>query len=112
MHLYSQAFQGFSLLYKQVGGFNITEEMIGVNNEGVVKVWLNSDFGTSLPDTFDTIQIREIDMLYKLVDMIELNTDHETIPVKIKQYLQNKNVITFDEAYIALKQRFQIPRRM
>jgi hypothetical protein len=25
IHLYSQSFQGFSQLYKQVGGFNITE---------------------------------------------------------------------------------------
>ena len=76
IHLYSQAFQGFSQLYKQVGGFNVTEEMIGINNEVVGKVWLNSDFGTSLPDTFETVTIREIDMLYKLVDMIELNTDN------------------------------------
>jgi hypothetical protein len=63
------------LLYKQVGPFTITEEMIGVNNHGVVKVWLNSDFASSLPEAFETTKIGETDMLYKLVNMIEENTD-------------------------------------
>lgn len=49
--------------------------MIGVNNHGVVKVWLNSDFASSLPEAFETTKIGETDMLYKLVNMIEENTD-------------------------------------
>lgn len=50
LHLYSQAFRGFELMLRQVGPFNVTEDMIGVNKSGVVKVWISSDFASSLPD--------------------------------------------------------------
>ena len=35
---------GFDYLHRRFGAFSITEEMIGLTELGIVKVWLNEDF--------------------------------------------------------------------
>lgn len=40
--MYSVAFNGFDLLYKQYGYFDIFEDMFYFNGNGKMKVWCNS----------------------------------------------------------------------
>jgi hypothetical protein len=35
---------GFYYLYVKNGSFPITEKMIGINNQGRLKVWMNENF--------------------------------------------------------------------
>jgi hypothetical protein len=44
LHIYFQCLKGFQELSKQVGCFSIEEEYIGVNEKGVVKVWMNQNY--------------------------------------------------------------------
>jgi hypothetical protein len=44
---------GFSYLHRRFGLFKIKEEMIGWTNLGVIKVWLNYDYGLNNP--IDTV---------------------------------------------------------
>lgn len=41
LYILSEAIRGFKDCYEKVGLFSITEDMIGFNSEGFVKVWLN-----------------------------------------------------------------------
>lgn len=49
LHLYHQAFRGFSKLFDKVGYFDPTEGMIGINQQGRVKIWLNDNLSKGLP---------------------------------------------------------------
>lgn len=40
----SSVLNGFHKLYKLIGYFKPNEDMIGIDSEGRVKVWLNSNF--------------------------------------------------------------------
>lgn len=41
LHVYDQALQGYDLLSKEFGFFEVGEEKICVNSAGVIKVWAN-----------------------------------------------------------------------
>ena len=41
LYMLSECLRGFDDCYAKVGGFDINEQMIGLNNRGHVKVWLN-----------------------------------------------------------------------
>lgn len=47
LHLLSQSLLGFHQLANEVGFFPIEQEYIGVNNDGVVKVWMNDHYEKS-----------------------------------------------------------------
>jgi hypothetical protein len=38
------AFEGFEKLYRSIGYFKTSEDMVGIDREGRVKVWLNSNY--------------------------------------------------------------------
>lgn len=50
LHVYHQSFIGFDILQKNVGPFDINEDMICFTVEGKAKVWLNSDLSKGMPD--------------------------------------------------------------
>lgn len=41
LHVYYQCFTGFKELFEFAGYFDVTEDLICINKQGVVKVWLN-----------------------------------------------------------------------
>lgn len=43
LYLMSRALQGFHLLYQEVGKFKPFDDMLSIDDEGVVKVWLSAD---------------------------------------------------------------------
>lgn len=49
LHLYRAALLGFERLYQKVGGFQVNEEMVGVNQDGKVKVWMNPEWSNDRP---------------------------------------------------------------
>lgn len=65
LHLYEAAFRGFGELYAKVGYFGIKEDMIGVNRQGHVKVWLHTDWSNDRPDKDAGSQARgEVEMVH------------------------------------------------
>jgi hypothetical protein len=47
LYLLSRMLSGFELLYRRVGVFAVTEHLVCINEEGVVKVWLNPNLACS-----------------------------------------------------------------
>ena len=87
LHLYSQAFRGFDVIQKQVGPFDISEDMIGINKAGVVKVWVSSDFARSLPErSFEMTKMTEQDMLRRIIEVINTNTYIPSLPINIREF--------------------------
>ena len=44
LHIFAQSLRGFQDLARQVGFFAVEEEYIGINEKGVVKVWMNQNY--------------------------------------------------------------------
>jgi hypothetical protein len=40
----SESLRGFKDCYSKIGAFPITDRMLGVNNQGHLKVWFNENF--------------------------------------------------------------------
>lgn len=43
LYILRRGLAGFGMLYRRVGAFNITEELVCVNEEGIVKTWVNAN---------------------------------------------------------------------
>lgn len=50
LYLMGRAFQGFYLLYQAVGKLKPFDDMVCIDEEGVVKVWLSADLSMSEPE--------------------------------------------------------------
>lgn len=49
LYLLSRTLKGFKILYDKVGKFHITEDLVCINEEGIVKVWLNHNLSLNEP---------------------------------------------------------------
>ena len=49
LHLVNSCLRGFRDLYTKTGGFDVNEQMIGINCDAKVKVWMSYDFGSDRP---------------------------------------------------------------
>lgn len=73
--------------------------MICINQEGRVKVWVNGELDKSYPDgALLGLQGTERDMVRKIVQLIDQNTDNRTLPENIGAMLQQADPPTFREA--------------
>jgi hypothetical protein len=50
LYILKQALEGYQLLYKKVGEFEVREEMMGLNSEGEFKVWCGTNPAKNSPD--------------------------------------------------------------
>lgn len=48
LYVLKAALTGFQKLYGMTGGFKPNEDMVGIDCEGRVKVWLSSNFSSNL----------------------------------------------------------------
>ena len=81
LHFYSQCFKGFGLLYSLFGCFDVTEELVGCNCEGRVKVWINSDFEAIYPDiNYLNRDETERTMLDKVMGLLDVNSNQAMQP--------------------------------
>ena len=44
-----QALKGFKILYEKYGYFTIDASLISINDEGMVKCWMNQKYSVSAP---------------------------------------------------------------
>jgi hypothetical protein len=96
LHLYHQAFRGFAKLFDKVGYFEPTESLIGVNQQGIVKIWLNENLAKSYPETlFGDDDRSEGNMVIRVVNIIHANTDGPTQPENILDTMRRNSVSTF-----------------
>ena len=85
----------------KTGAFDVTEDMIGFNNEGVAKVWMNADWREIVPEFQGGV--RESEMVQRVIEIVDGNTDQESVPQNIASYLRGKKARTMKEAGEALE---------
>lgn len=81
--------------------------MLGIDCEGRVKVWLNSDFSRNYlfgPHYYEGIaeeeSFTEEKMVWEVINMVEENTAYENCRVpRLTPALANKSPLTFSSAY-------------
>lgn len=84
LHVYSQCFIGFRELFEYVGYFDVTEDLVCVNKQGVVKVWLNPSLEKIRPDVSYGGLSMESEMVDRAIKIIDKNTNHSTLPINIR----------------------------
>jgi hypothetical protein len=67
LHLFDACLKGFGQLARCAGYFLVDEGMIGINEQGMAKAWLNEDFSKSHPFGGQTTQEN---MMRSLIDTI------------------------------------------
>jgi hypothetical protein len=82
-----------------VGYFQVDENMICMNKQGIVKVWLNPDLSRGVPlHKVPECMPSESNMVRQVINVIHANTDHLTLPENILDTMRKSNVSTFREA--------------
>lgn len=87
---------GFQKLYRQVGYFQVKEDLVCIDKEGKLRVWMNSDLSKNYPqclvkenESLDS----EREMVEQILTLIERNTeDREGLQVNISLYFQRKGI--------------------
>lgn len=100
LHVYNQAFHGFGELVQFVGYFAVEEDMICVNQQDTVKVWLHGDLSKIFPSSVRLNS--EAEMIATIIDTIDRNTRQAGLPVNLPQFFRERNVQTFDQAVLAV----------
>jgi hypothetical protein len=59
LYVLSAALAGFQKLYTLVGCFRPSEDMVGIDCEGRIKVWLNPNFSRNFLSTPHSIEVTE-----------------------------------------------------
>ena len=107
---------GFGRIVEYMGCFNVSENMIGVNTQGEVKVWVNDNLSLIRPD-FGFSEKHRRGMIQKIVDIVDDNTDKASEPSSLKQFVdRNMKSSSFEEAMNLVKEfartnRTAIPQR-
>lgn len=99
LHLYHAALSGFGTLFRIFGYFEITERMIGINQDYKVKVWCNSNFSVARPNKPSSVLIRgEKEMVQSVLRIIDVNTDSLSKLDAFAKRTQYKSKASFKEA--------------
>lgn len=96
-HLYRQCLNGYIQLTDNVSFFSIDEEQIGINDEGVVKVWLSNQYQH---DRVLGTRIGESQMVRELLNILEskINQESRGRHQNLAWFIGNHEKITFREA--------------
>lgn len=86
MYVLFNALDGFHKLFQEVGYFRIEEDLICMDKDGRVKVWLNPDLskchpmGSPFGDPSHNHKSERLEtqMVDEIISIIETNTCHET----------------------------------
>lgn len=68
------ALNGFKQLYDEFGYFTVTQKMIAIDGNGIVRVWLNENFGSADYDEVLTVGT-EKEMAIEVVRLVWAKTD-------------------------------------
>lgn len=91
-----------------MGFFDICEEMVFISNLGEVKVWINPNISKNQPYYYPSSGREphgsQADMIVKLLDIIEENTDQfNNDTIHFREYLVNKGIFDRLSFYKALE---------
>lgn len=75
-----QCIRGFSLLFELFGLFTITADLIALNDQEDVKVWINENFGLNTIEEDPTTAVSESHQMQLLVDIIKKGIREEEKP--------------------------------
>lgn len=54
MYILEAALEGFDILERRYGAFEIDANLISINTEGIIKVWVNPDYSKNWPTISST----------------------------------------------------------
>lgn len=76
LYIIEVALEGYSKMFLKTGYFKVFSDMIGINKQGKVKVWVNKNFSKNFPD-FNKIDHNksEFDFVIDLIKVIEAHID-------------------------------------
>ena len=71
--------QGFKKLFKKVGYFPVKEELVCIDKEGTVRVWMNTDLSLHYPEAESQLNKGENEelMVKEIIEMIYRNTEDD-----------------------------------
>lgn len=93
--------QGYKGLFEHFGGFHINDEMIGVNQKGQIKVWINSNFAMNSVEGFPQMGNRIIsqgDVVNQIFSVVEEHLEAKSFSNSFKDNVLRKYPKSFDEA--------------
>lgn len=74
VYILESALEGFRLLYRRFGAFEIDSNLISINTEGIIKVWINPDYSKNWPiisTTSSRVEKKSVyGMIRKLIEIV------------------------------------------
>jgi hypothetical protein len=124
IYILNAALAGFQKLYSLIGYFRPNEDMIGIDSEGRVKIWLNSNFSKNYlfgphyvegrVDYEASLKVNlEEKMVREVINIVEQNTSYEYCKLpRLSDYFEERKLkLTFNSAQreiAAYSRRFDI----
>ena len=99
------ALEGYEKMFEKTGYFEVSSDMIGINRQGKVKVWINRNLSKNFPD-FNKIDhnLGECDFVMRIIGIIDDAIDYSGhYPTFLEFISEKRKVITFQTAKILLK---------
>jgi hypothetical protein len=78
--------------------------MFHISQRGRLKVWCNQNIYKNVPEQYLLGDGKEEDLVIKIINIIDINTDEACRVFPIQEILTNLNKITFANAIVALRQ--------
>jgi hypothetical protein len=103
LHCYLVALKGFELLFKSYGYFEVFESMFHICQKGKLKIWCNQNIYKSVPEQYLLGEGREEDMVLKIINIIDNNTDKSVRYFSMKSALLRERQLNFADTILAFR---------
>ena len=83
LYLLKACLEGFRSIWRRVGVVEVREDVVGVNEEGRVKVWMHSNFAQAIPEIrncYKTSKTTEFKVVQDILYLVTDNTDYSDEP--------------------------------
>lgn len=119
LYVLDRALEGYETAYHKVGPFRVNDQMIGFNNQGEAKVWVNEDFAQNHPSNprrrllstrtdslaflegrygnNQPVSVDEADMVRDVVNTVENYCEQGRFPEPLASRIHQNN-LSFSEA--------------
>ena len=98
------ALEGYEKMFEKTGYFEVSSDMIGINKQGKVKVWINRNLSKNFPD-FNTIDHNqgESDFVARVIEMIDEAIDYNGHRYTFLEFISKERTLSFQKARSLLK---------
>lgn len=93
-------------MFQKTGYFEVSSDMIGINKQGKVKVWVNKNFSKNFPE-FNKIDHNksEQDFILELLKITQQCIDYPPNTMKLSEFfVSRKSIPTFETAKKAIRE--------